>query len=55
MLLARWQEFRRGNPKTTEGQPATPDHLWRYVRATVAVGLGVWVVANVIGNHVLDR
>jgi hypothetical protein len=55
MLWARWQEFRRGNAKTTDGQPATPTHWHRYVQTTLPLGLGVWVIANVVGNHLLDR
>jgi hypothetical protein len=55
MVLARWQEFRRGNAKTTDGQPATPAHLRHYLQTTVPLGVGMWVVANVIGNHLLDR
>jgi hypothetical protein len=55
MLLARWVEFRGGNPKTGDGQPATPIHLRRYIQSTVPLGVGMWVVANVIGNHLLNR
>lgn len=55
MLLARVIEFRGGNPLTDLGEPATPAHLRRYVIATLVVGLGVWVLANLIGNHWVPR
>lgn len=53
MLFARWHEFRRGDPKTTDGRPATPADLRHYVRTAIPLGVGMWVVANVIGNHLL--
>jgi hypothetical protein len=55
MLVARWLEFRGGHPRTTDGQPATPIHLRRYIQSAVPLALGMWVVANVIGNHMLNR
>ena len=55
ILLGRWAEVRGGNPQTTTGEPATPADLRRYF-VTVAIGGPVlWVVANLIGNHVLVR
>jgi hypothetical protein len=53
LLLARWLEFRGGNPRTAEGEPATPAHLRRYVIGAATVGLAVWVGANILGNYVL--
>lgn len=55
VILARWLEFRGGNPQTATGEPATPDHLRRYSLAVLAVGLAVWVLANLLGNHWLSR
>jgi hypothetical protein len=55
MLLARRQEFRRGNRRRADGNPATPADLHRYVQLIIPIGLGVWVVANVVGNHLLSR
>jgi hypothetical protein len=55
MLLARWLEFRGGNPRTGDGQPATPVHLRRYVKSAIPLGIGMWFVANVLGNHLLNR
>jgi hypothetical protein len=53
MILGRWLEFRGGNPQTGSGEPATPEMLPRYVFFALMIGLSVWVVANVIGNHLL--
>jgi hypothetical protein len=53
MLLARWWEFRSGTAQTTMGEPATATDLRRYAITTVVVGLAVWIIANVFGNHVL--
>lgn len=50
VILARWFEFRSGNPQTSTGDPATPADLRRYVIGATVIGLSVWVVANVIGN-----
>jgi hypothetical protein len=55
IMVARWVEYRGGSPRTAEGQPATWGHLRRYVAAVIPFGLGVWVMANVIGNHLLNR
>lgn len=55
VILARWLEFRGGNPQTATGEPAAPAHLRRFVMAAIPVGLGVWIIANLIGNHWLAR
>lgn len=55
MLLARWVEFRGGNPQTTSGESATPQDLRRYVLMTLAIGFALWVIANLIGNYWLAR
>ena len=55
MLLARWVEFQRGHPQTATGEPATPTDLRRYVRTILPVGATVWFLANLMGNHLLDR
>ncbi len=51
LVLARWVEFRGGNAQTSTGEPATAEQLRRYAVGTVIVGLLVWVVANIVGNH----
>jgi len=53
MILGRWVEFRGGNPRTTTGEPATPADLRRYVLAVAVGGPVCWVLANLIGNHLL--
>jgi hypothetical protein len=55
MVLGRWLEFRGGSPQTSTGEPATAAHLRRYAVGTILVGLLIWVVANLIGNHLLER
>ena len=55
LLLARWLEFRGGNPQTSTGEPATPAHLRRYVCGAVLLGFAAWGVANLLGNHWLSR
>jgi hypothetical protein len=52
-LFARWFEFLKGQPQTATGDPATAADLHRYTLAMLALGLGVWVVANLIGNYLL--
>ncbi len=52
--LSRWVEFRDGESTTSMGEPATSGHLRRYVVSSVLLGAGAWVLANLIGNHVLS-
>jgi hypothetical protein len=49
-LLGRWAEYRGGHPLTAEGEPATPDHLRRYLRWGLTVGLTVWAAAVAARN-----
>lgn len=51
VILARWLEFRSGHAQTATGEPATLADLRRFVVAASLVGLGVWVLANALGNH----
>lgn len=51
VILGRFVEFRGGDPRTATGDPATHEHLRRYVVLTLAIGFAVWTVANLIGNH----
>jgi hypothetical protein len=51
MLAGRWMEFRLGTPLTATGEPATADDLRRYALGLGLIGLGVWVVVNLIGNR----
>ena len=51
LVLARWFEFRGGNPLTSTGEPATKSHLRRYAIGSTIAGLGTWVFANLLGNY----
>ncbi|TNF34769.1 MAG: hypothetical protein EP329_06895 [Deltaproteobacteria bacterium] len=42
LVGARWLDVTRLDGLTTEGEPATPAHLRRYVVLTLAVGVPVW-------------
>jgi hypothetical protein len=53
MVGGRWWEHRSGAAMTATGEPATEEHLTRYVRILLPLAAGVWVVAKVLGNHVL--
>lgn len=52
-MLARWFDFHLGHPETAKGKPATPRDLSRYVIGVGAIGLALWIVANLVGNYVL--
>ena len=54
MLLARCFEFYKGHPRTSEGTPATREHLRRYALGVVAIGVPLWIAANVLGNYILS-
>jgi hypothetical protein len=54
MLLGRWAEQRSGSAITLTGEPATPEQLKRYVTILIPVTAAIWVIANIVGNHVLD-
>lgn len=54
MLLGRWVEQRSGSATTIKGEPATLEQLKRYVTILLAVAVAVWIVANLLGNHVLN-
>ena len=53
MIGGRWIEQRSGVATTVTGQPATVQHFKRYLRALVPAAVGLWIAANVLGNHVL--
>lgn len=55
MLLGKWVEFHGGNPQTTTGEPATKADLRRYVLITTILVSALWVLANLIGNHLLGN
>lgn len=51
LILGRFVEFRGGGSLTAMGEPATREHLRRYVVLILAIGFAVWTVVNLIGNH----
>lgn len=53
MFLCRWVEQRSGSATTSKGEPATSADFRRYIRVLLFAASLVWVVANVLGNHVL--
>lgn len=55
VILCRWVEFRGGNAQTATGEPATGADVQRFSVAAGAIGIGAWMVANILGVHVLSR
>jgi hypothetical protein len=53
MLLGRWVEHRSGTGTTLTGEPATPEQFKRYMTLLPPLAVAVWIIANVLGNHVL--
>ena len=51
MLVARWVEYRSGQGETASGEPMTAADLRGYLIGATALGLAVWVAANLVGNH----
>jgi len=50
-VVARWIDFRGGSALTVEGTPATSADVRRFTVMISLVGLAVWVIANLIGQH----
>lgn len=55
MILTRQHEFRAGDPQKSDGSPANIDDLRRYRFQVIGIGVAMWVIANVLGNHVLHH
>ncbi|MBU0718870.1 MAG: hypothetical protein KJ749_11520 [Planctomycetes bacterium] len=55
MLLGRWVEMRSGAALTATGEPATWRHVKRYTAVVAPLATAIWVVANLLGNHVFAR
>ena len=36
------------------GEPATISHLKLYCQMMPSVAAGIWIIANLVGNHLLD-
>lgn len=54
MLLGRWFEQRSGSATTLTGEPTTFEQYKHYMVALVPVAAAIWIIANVVGNHVLS-
>jgi hypothetical protein len=52
-VACRWIDQRSGFAVTRDGEPSTWDHFRRYLRTIVPTAVAAWVVANVVGNHLL--
>lgn len=53
MIGAREAELRAGTAQTATGEPATAAQVHRYARVLLLIAAGVWVVTNVVGNHLI--
>jgi hypothetical protein len=53
MLLGRWVEYRSGSATSLTGEPATQEQFKRYMTALPLLAVAVWIIANIVGNHVL--
>jgi hypothetical protein len=53
MICARWIDQRSGQATTVYGEPSTWVDFRRYALTLPALAGAAWIVANVIGNHVL--
>jgi hypothetical protein len=53
MLCARWIDQRSGQATTVYGEPSTWATFQRYALVMPIVAGVAWIVANVIGNHLL--
>jgi hypothetical protein len=51
-LLGRWLEFRCGSLATATGEPARKDHLSQYAFTASSVGVAIWLIANLVGDHI---
>src|SRR5262245_51846944 len=51
MLLGRWLDFHGGDPRKATGEPASAADLRRYLLVTAPIGLIIWAIANLLGNH----
>lgn len=53
MRLGRWLEYRGSKAQRADGQPATPDHLIRYIVMVCVFGLAVWTLAKSAGQSLV--
>jgi hypothetical protein len=51
MIAARLIDFQSGDSRDAFGEPVSAPDIRRYCIVLAAAGCGVWVLANVVGNH----
>jgi len=52
-VFARWYELQSGRGCDGYGNPATMAALPGYLRVVAPIALAAWVIANMLGNHLL--
>lgn len=52
IVLARWYDLRSGQGRDVYGNPATPADFRKYLTWALPTAIGIWVVANLLGNYV---
>lgn len=50
LVVARWIEFRGGDPRTSTGDPATIDQLRKYAIVTILVGVMAWIAVKMLSG-----
>ncbi len=46
VIAARWRD-----PQSSEGRPVSRAELQRYSAGAAAIGVAIWVAANLLGTH----
>ncbi len=54
MIFGRWLDQRSGQGTTSAGEQSTWRDFRRYAWSLPIVAASAWIVANLLGNHVLD-
>ena len=54
IILGRWLDQRSGQGTNSAGEQSTWRDFRRYARSLPIVAASAWIVANLLGNHVLD-
>lgn len=53
MIWCRLAELRSGQGTTAWGEPATMAHVKRYAQILIVLVVAAWILANLLGNHIL--
>jgi hypothetical protein len=54
MILCRWVDQRSGQGTKITGEPSKWEDFQRYARVLPLLAIGAWILANVLGNHLLQ-